>query len=148
MNATTMLERFSRLTANNYLGLVDLPETCESICKKYANVDCTECPLGHALSRLTEYEESGLSPAEVRRMKDETDYGENKVLTINELQKLGDRPVWVIDKTTNRGEWMVCSTTSSAGKVYISFKSFSNVPAILCDRKDYYERWQAYKYKF
>lgn len=46
--------------ADNYM--------CKEICDKYSG--CDKCPIDKAINRLAEYEDTGLSPEEIQRMKE------------------------------------------------------------------------------
>ena len=78
---------FERLTTVS--GITDLPtlkvlcescgeSSCEDICQEQLEYGCEKCPIQDAFSRLSAYEDSGLSPAEVQ---------EHTVL-LNKLNKL------------------------------------------------------------
>ena len=42
--------------------------SCDEVCHYYQNNNCVGCPLQEAFSRLAAYENSGLSPNEVREL--------------------------------------------------------------------------------
>jgi hypothetical protein len=47
--------------------------SCDEICCRYQDDDCVGCPLQEAFSRLAAYEDSGLSPEEVRVLQRENE---------------------------------------------------------------------------
>ncbi len=47
--------------------------SCDEICCRYQDDNCVGCPLQEAFSRLAAYEDSGLSPEEVRVLQKENE---------------------------------------------------------------------------
>lgn len=46
-------------------------ELCQDVCKEHEEAGCKCCPIGKAIDRLAAYEDTGLEPEEIKKMRGE-----------------------------------------------------------------------------
>lgn len=61
---------------------------CEEVCKKYSEIGCKECPIGHAFDRLAAYEDTGMEPDTCANYKQFEDEVISKCVTFKHILEL------------------------------------------------------------
>lgn len=52
--------------ASSDIGMINDCSTCSAVCEEFLNKGCEKCPLQEVFNRLGEYEETGLTPEQIK----------------------------------------------------------------------------------
>lgn len=97
-----------RLTEKHYLG-TDHYMKCSGNCN--VDMDCIDCPsFDRLVERLAAYEDTGLTPDEIKSMKDEHFSGLEMAKLHSALMELKN-----IKKPTRTGGWWYCRARWASG---------------------------------